>query len=159
MHGFGEGPTEKGRNVPRWRPTLLEKSRDYASKIPLSHCHDEEIDALARKIENRQANVQPIFTQMPRQPSRGLRRSPRFLERKQDRERNNFDTAHPITPSLLHSPFVNALPRFRLLFGNHGVIHLTRERRSPCHSSRAEVQTALAANTEQPHHDRVSDLR
>src|SRR5216684_6557104 len=81
----------------------FEESRDYASKIPLSHCHDEEIDALARKIENRQANVQPIFTQLPRQPSRGLRRSPRFQERKQDRERTALDTAHPITPSLLHS--------------------------------------------------------
>ena len=52
--------------------------------------------------------------------------------------------AHPITPSLLHSLFVNALPRFRLLFGNHGVIHPTREQRSPCHSSRAEVHKALA---------------
>jgi hypothetical protein len=52
--------------------------------------------------------------------------------------------AHSITPSLLHSPFVNALPRLRLLFGNHGVSHPTRERRSPAHSSRAEVQTALA---------------
>jgi hypothetical protein len=62
----------------------FEKSRDYARKIPLSHCHNEEIDAPARNIENRQANVQRIFMQMPRQPSRGLRRSPRFMERKQD---------------------------------------------------------------------------
>jgi hypothetical protein len=73
-----------------------------------------------------------------------MRRSPRFMESKPDRERNTLDTAHPITPSLLHSPFVKALPRFRLLFGNHGVSHPTQERRSHRHSRRAEVQTALA---------------
>jgi hypothetical protein len=41
------------------------KSRDCAGKIPLSHCLHEERDALARKIESRQANVQRIFLQMP----------------------------------------------------------------------------------------------
>jgi hypothetical protein len=51
----------------------FEKARDCARKIPLSHCHDEEIDTLARNIENRQANVQRRVTQMPWQPSRGLR--------------------------------------------------------------------------------------
>ncbi len=45
-------------------------------------------------------------------------------------------------PSLLHAPFVKALPRFRLLFGSHGVIHPIWEQRSPCHSSRALAQTA-----------------
>jgi hypothetical protein len=35
----------------------FEKSRGCARKIPLSHCHDEEIDPLARNIENRPANV------------------------------------------------------------------------------------------------------
>ena len=39
--------------------------------------------------------------------------------------------AHPITTSLLHPLFVNAFPRFRLLFGNRGVTHPTLERRSP----------------------------
>lgn len=31
----------------------FEKSKNCASKIPLSHCQYEEIDALTRKIENR----------------------------------------------------------------------------------------------------------
>jgi hypothetical protein len=39
---------------------------------------------------------------------------------------------------------MNILAQFRLLFDNHGVIHPTQEQRLPCHSSRAEVQTALA---------------
>ena len=89
----------------------FEKSRDCASKIPFSHCQYEEIDARARNIENRQVTVQRLVTQMPRQPSRGMRRSPCSLERKRDRERNTLDTAQPIQPSLLHAPFVNALPR------------------------------------------------
>ena len=50
-----------------------------------------------------------LVTQMPRQPSRGMRRSPCSLERKQYRERNTLDTAQPIQPSLLHAPFVNAV--------------------------------------------------
>jgi len=44
-------------------------------------------------------------------------------------------------PSLLHSPFVKVRPRFRLLFGSRGVIHPTRELKSPYHSSRALAQT------------------
>src|SRR2546426_43195 len=36
--------------------------------------------------------------------------------------------AHPITTSLLHPLFVNAFPRFRLLFGNHGGSHVRKTR-------------------------------
>ena len=50
--------------------------------------------------------------------------------------------AHPITTSLLHPLFVNAFPRFRLLFGNHGVTHPTQERRSPCPAGSAEERKA-----------------
>jgi hypothetical protein len=62
----------------------FEKSRNCASKIPLSYGHYEEIDALARNIKNRQANVQRIFTQMSVTKQR-IERCPRFLERKRDK--------------------------------------------------------------------------
>jgi hypothetical protein len=73
--------TMLARSCPGYLGYPFEKSRDCTRKIPLSHCHDEEIDTLARNIENRQANVQRRVTQIPRQPSRGMRRSPRFLDR------------------------------------------------------------------------------
>ncbi len=62
------------------------KLEDYSSSISfLSHCHHEERDVPAQKIESRQTNVQRIVTHIPRRPSRGMRRSPRFLQRKQGR--------------------------------------------------------------------------
>src|SRR5260370_18118807 len=59
----------------------FEKSRDYASKIPLSHCHAEEAEALARNIENRHANVHPILPPLPPHPRRRVNVSRRCLHR------------------------------------------------------------------------------
>jgi hypothetical protein len=51
MHGFGEGPTEKGSNAPRWRPTLLQSfgvggvKKFFPAVLPLSVVDNSDFSA------------------------------------------------------------------------------------------------------------------